>query len=571
MKKICSLALAGLVSFSVAQINVTAAGEETLTAGVTAAQTVELDAQSTASTLSTATGEAKVVITELSAYPMQVEFASLPGEGESASAWADKVVRDTGNVFEFIELHNYGTAALDLNDYQLTLIQNGTTYVNPWKFEEGNDGVIDAGETFVIFNYTTGSYAYGPNDEYSMKHDTSENLAAAWATFNEFYGINVPVENRVMSLCADETGAAITGAMAHLPSTGSNSLRLVSVDDGAVAAQADYTRATLNLSHNYIPTETEVGELLCVNGVSPYRLLHEQDVDYNPTFDFSGEKLRLINYNLLFTGYDFASRASCFIDFLKTYQPDIMALEEIAMEWYDYLNEVLPALGYTYIQVNVQTGGTVPTYHSDSSNPIIYKTDKFDCLEYGTRWATEDGTIDGGKWDCVNRVRMINYAVLESKTTGNKINAMATHGYLTGDQSKTEQAKLAKSIATEMEEKYGCTSAIMGDMNYEEGSKQYQLMVTDGLYQDSKYVAKNWTYRMTCASFGKCEYGATSATAPWDQYAGVIDFVFVSAGTQVENYKVLNQTYYNEDFSKEKPNLDCHISDHLAVLVDTYI
>ncbi|MBQ3506704.1 MAG: lamin tail domain-containing protein [Clostridia bacterium] len=563
MKKICSLALVGVMGFSVAQINVTAAGEETLAAGVMTEQMVEMNTQPMVSTLSTATEKAKVVITELSAYPMQVEFASLAG--------ADTVVRDTDSIFEFIELHNYGSVALDLNDYQLTLIQNGTTYVNPWKFEEGSDGIIDAGETFVIFNYTAHSFKYGPNNEYSMKYDTPENLAAAWDTFNEFYGINVPVENRVMSLCVDEEGKAIAGAMAQLPSTGSNSLRLVNKEDGTVVAQADYTRATLNLSHNYVPTETEVGELLCVNGVSPYRLLHEQDVNYNPTFDFSGEKFRLINYNLLFTGYDFAARSAAFIDFLTTYQPDIMTLEEIAIEWYGYLNEVLPALGYTYIQVNVQTGGTVPTYHSDSSNPIIYKTDKFDCLEYGTRWATEDGTFSGSKWDSVNRIRMINFAVFESKATGNKLNVLATHGYLTGDQSKTEQAKLAKGIAAEMEEKYDCSSAIMGDMNYEEGSKQYQLMVTDGLYQDSKYVAKNWTYRMTCASFGTCEYGATSATAPWDQYAGVIDFVFVSAGTQVENYKVLNQTYYNENFSAEKPNLDCHISDHLAVLVDMYI
>jgi endonuclease/exonuclease/phosphatase family metal-dependent hydrolase len=274
---------------------------------------------------------------------------------------------------------------------------------------------------------------------------------------------------------------------------------------------------------------------------------------------------------LLFTKYDFATRSVAFIDFLKTYQPDIMALEEIAEEWYFYLNEVLPALGYTYIQVNVQTGGTVPTYHSDSSNPIIYKTDKFNCLEYGTRWATEDGTFNGSKWDCVNRIRMVNYAVLESTATGNKLNVLATHGYLTGDQSKMGQARLTRTIAEEMEEKYDCTSAIMGDMNYDEGSKQYQLVVSDGKYQDSKYIAKNWTYRMTCASFGKCEYGATSATEPWNQNAGVIDFVFVTAGTQVENYKVLNQTYYNENFSAENPKYDCHISDHLAVLVDMYI
>lgn len=567
MKKIINILLAGTlaaaVPFGVALAN--QKGEKVV------ADTVKTEMEQTQNLPFTETvvesGEAKLVITEFSAYPMQVEFASLTG--------ADAVVRDTGNVFEFIELHNYGTASFNLNDYELKIINNTKTYTNPWKFEEGNDGIIEAGETFVIFNYTTGSYAYGPADENgvkpcSMKHDTAENLAAAWDTFNEFYGVSIPKENRVMSLMADENGKAISGA-GQLPSTGENSVRIVKKEDGTVAASADYTIATLNLSHNFLPTKTEAGELLCVNGVSPYRLLHEQDPNYAPTFDFSGEKIRLINYNLLFTGYQFAARASCFADFLQTYSPDIMALEEIATEWYDYLHEILPALGYSYVEVTVQTGGTVPTYHSDSSNPFIYKTDKFDLLEFGTRFVTEDGTISGSKWDSINRVRTVNYGVFQSKVTGNKLNVLATHGILTGTQSKLEQIKITKNLALEKQAEFDCKSVVMGDMNYEEGSKYYQSMLAGGSFEDSKYVAQNSTYRMTAASFGRYAYGATSKTEPWNQEAGIIDFAFVSAGMQVKNYRVIDQAYYNPTFSEAYSDRACHISDHSAVLIDAYI
>ena len=569
MKKIFNIALAGVLAAGFPVGVALAKQNNTVVADTAATETPLTEtAQSVPFTETVVeSGTPKLVITEFSAYPMQVEFASLTG--------ADSVVRDTGNVFEFIELHNYGTGSLDLNDYQLQIVNNGKTYTNPWKFEDGNDGVIEAGETFVIFNYTAGSYSYGPADENgvkpcSMKHDTAENLAAAWDTFNTFYGISVPKENRVMSLVVDENGAAISGAT-QLPSTGENSVRIVKKDDGTVAANAEYSIATLNLSHNFLPTDTETGKLLCVNGVSPYKLLHEQDPSYAPTFDFSGEKIRLINYNLLFTKYEFAARASCFADFLKTYSPDIMALQEIATEWYDYLHKILPALGYTYVEVTVQTGGTVPTYSGDSSNPFIYKTDKFELLEQGTRFVTEDGTISGAKWDSVNRVRTVNYGVFQSKATGNKLNVLSTHGILTGTQAKLEQIKIVKNLAAEVEEKYACKTAIMGDMNYEEGSKYYQNVLADGRYVDSKYVAQTWSYRLTGGNFGRYPYGATSKTEPWNQEAGTIDYVFVTAGMQVKNYRVVDQAYYNVQFSEAYSDRACRISDHSAVLVDAYI
>ena len=126
-----------------------------------------------------------VRITEISADPLQIEFASLQS--------ADAVVRDTSDVFEFVEIHNYSTLPLNLKDYALGHTVGAKSYQNEFLFEEGNDGVIESGETWVIFNYNTSSASYGSasGTTYTMRHDTAENLAAAWATFNEFYGLSL--------------------------------------------------------------------------------------------------------------------------------------------------------------------------------------------------------------------------------------------------------------------------------------------------------------------------------------------------------------------------------------------
>lgn len=505
-----------------------------------------------------------VRITEISADPLQIEFASLSS--------ADQVVRDTSDVFEFVEIHNYSNATVDLKQYVLQHTVDGKSYQNALLFEEGNDGLLEAGQTCVIFNYNTASYAYGPNKEYSIKHDTAENLAAAWKAFNEFYGIDLPVENRVMALAADASGVAISGASA-LATKGNCSVEMVNTTTETVDSQVKYTVATKGLSHNYVAKANSITEeLLCVNGVSPYRLLREQDPTYSANYNFSGEELRIINYNLLFTGYVFSARASCFADFLKTYNPDVVCLQEIATEWYAYLHTVLPALGYTYVEVQVQTDtGVVPTYHSDASNPIIYKTDKFDLVKTGGTFVSEDGTSAGAKWDSVNRNRTVNYAVLQSKATGNKFTVLSTHGILTGDIAKIQHGNIAKNLANQLTEEYGCPSFILGDLNMDEGSKYYQNMVSNTGYLDSKYLAKYSSYRLTGALFGKTPYGATDKVNPWNQEPTTIDYVLVPKGTQVKNYRVVDDAYYNAEFAAQYTDRDCRISDHSAVLVDLYI
>lgn len=503
------------------------------------------------------TGVPSIAITELSADPIPVEFASLD------TSLPDKVVRDTSDVFEFVELHNYNDGAFDLNGYKLQIKNGSKTYVNEFYFEEGNDGIIESGETFVIFNFSASSFKYGVNDEYSMNYDTAENLAKAWDTFNAFYGVEIPTENRALSLVCDTEGNAISGA-SNLPERTDVTVSIVNKTTGGSAASVKYTISTTGMSHNFTCNNVYgIGDFLCVNGVSPYKLLREQDPTYVAPTTFTGDKLRVISYNLLYNGYSMPSRMSCFVDFLTTYNPDIMALQEIAIDWYNYLNTILPELGYSYIQVKVQTGGgTVPTYHSDSSNPIIYKTDKFDFVSTDTAFVSEDGTPNGKKWDSVNRARTIAYATLREKETGKIINVLSTHGILTGNQAKFEQMNLAKKIMKNLSETYGGKTILMGDMNYDEGGRYYQNVVSGTGYADAKYLAKNYTYRVTAAHFGKYPYGAVNN--PWDDQSSIIDFVFVEEGTQVETYKVIDQEYYNNGEV-------VHISDHSAVLVDLYI
>lgn len=523
-------------------------------------------------TASNTTGKPLLAITEISADPLQIEFASLDTEKP------DAVVRDTSDVFEFVEIHNYGETAVNLKDYAFVHTKGTSTYQNELKFEEGNDGVVESGETWVIFNFTTSSASYGSasGTVRTMRHDTPENLAAAWANFNEFYGLSIPVEHRVMAVSADSDGNAISGSSA-LSNSGDCTVQLVKKSDSSVMSKISYTMATKDGGQNFVYNgDSGVGELLCVNSVSPYRLLREQDPTWSRSYDFSGEKLRIVSYNLLFNGYSFAARASCFADFLNTYQPDVVALQEIATDWYFYLHEVLPSLGYTYVEVKVQTGSqngaTVPTYASDSSNPIIFKTDKFDLVEQDTRFISKDYLPEDSGWDSVNRMRMVSYATLRSKATGKVFNVLSTHGVLTGDKAKLLHGDVAIEVANEVSAKNGnCPTFIAGDWNMDEGSKYYQNLVSGTGYENSRYTAKYSTYRFTTCGFGHHPYGTTNKEQAWSEEASVIDHVLVTEGTQIKYYKVIDQAYYNVESATQYPTRDMRISDHSAVLVEAYI
>ena len=564
MKKTVSFLVAGLVAFS----------------AVSSAVAIFALSDNEAPSVGANDSMPALGITEISADAVPVQFASLKG--------ADDPVRVTADVFEFLEIHNYGKVAVDLNEYKFTINHNGKDYTNPWKFEEGNDGVIEPNETFVIFNYLTASYNYGPNKECFLYHDTAENLAKTWEAFNTFYGINVPVQNRVLALQADETGTAISGAAA-LPEKGDVVVSIVGNESGNVIATASYGIASKSLSHNYLyDYKTGVSEFYAENGVTPYKLLREQDESYSATYNFDGEKIRVVSQNMLFTDKgEFKARKVCFLDFLATYSPDIIAMQEVTFGWSSYLQEVLPSLGYTYVSGISERGGETPVDGGDSSNPIVYKTAKFDLLEKGGVYATVDGTNNttytveengeivekNNKWDCINRFRTINYAVLQLKGSEKILNVMSTHGYLTGNESRMGQTEVAKKLGDQLQAKYeNSVSAFMGDMNYEEGSKYYQNMVSGG-YLDSKYLAKNTTYRVTAGYFGQYSYGVTDYSNPWDQEAEIIDFVFLKGTTQVENYKVIDQKYDNADFDTAypKPSMTCHLSDHAGVLVDFYL
>ena len=223
------------------------------------------------------------------------------------------------------------------------------------------------------------------------------------------------------------------------------------------------------------------------------------------------------------------------------------------------------------MQTGSQNGATVPTYHSDSSNPIIYKTDKFELVEQDTRFISKDFLPENSGWDSVNRMRMVSYATLKSKATGNMFNVLSTHGVLTGDKAKLLHGDVAIALADEISAKYNCPSFIAGDWNMDEGSKYYQNLVVGTGYENSRYTAKYSTYRFTVGGFGRFPYGTTNKENPWKQEPSVIDHILVTEGTQVKNYRVIDTPYYNAESKAEYPNRDCHISDHSAVLVDLYI
>ena len=108
---------------------------------------------------------------------------------------------------------------------------------------------------------------------------------------------------------------------------------------------------------------------------------------------------------------------------------------------------------------------------------------------------------------------------------------------------RVKQINVLKSKVEELKAK-GYPVVCTGDFNTKEGADAYNEMKNCLL--DSKYLAKNSDDGATFLNYGKNIF----ETRP-------IDFVFVSEGTEVETYKIIDEKIG-----------DMYLSDHAAICAD---
>jgi endonuclease/exonuclease/phosphatase family metal-dependent hydrolase len=203
--------------------------------------------------------------------------------------------------------------------------------------------------------------------------------------------------------------------------------------------------------------------------------------------------------------------------------------------------DVVEAGGYTYIPRGF-------TDREANGNAIFYKKDRFEVLDQGQFWYSETPGIPASKgWDA-GYVRMCAWGKFRDKASGREFYFFNSHTDHKGPKSRMATSKMMleriKSVAG------GFPAFSTGDLNTSIESPEMQLLVKDGLLNDSRVVSET-PPAGTLGTFH--DWGKRSL----NESATRIDFILTTKNIRVKKYSVLG----------DRPNGRFY-SDHEAVLIE---
>lgn len=221
---------------------------------------------------------------------------------------------------------------------------------------------------------------------------------------------------------------------------------------------------------------------------------------------------------------------------IRAYAPDSFGVQEATAQWLDLLDD---ALGETYARVGEPRNSAKNTEYS----AVYYNKDVYTLLDSGTRWLSETPDEKGSKSFYSTYPRICTWATLQNKETGLVYTHLNTHLDHLLELTREKQAQvLVKEI--ERLEQTGpvvCT----GDFNTEEGAKAYKVVAA--ALDDTKKTAQETDSGQTFHNYGRLLF---SKQKP-------IDFIFVTKGTTVLRYKIIDNTVH-----------EMYLSDHYGLCAD---
>ncbi len=250
------------------------------------------------------------------------------------------------------------------------------------------------------------------------------------------------------------------------------------------------------------------------------------------------DSVRIVSFNVRCKDDTFGSvkgRSQLIVAALEQYAPDSFGVQEATAEWIEILTEKLPGYGC----VSQMRDGSA----SSEASAVFYLKDKYDLVDSGTIWLSETPDVFASKFTLSFCPRIATWATLQNKETGEIYTHINTHLDHVLESVRVDQIKVLKVKIEELKAK-GYPVVCTGDFNTKEGADAYNEMKP--CLNDSKYLAKNFDDGATFINYGKNIF----ETRP-------IDFVFVSDGIKVENYKIIDEKIG-----------DMYLSDHAGICAD---
>ncbi len=227
------------------------------------------------------------------------------------------------------------------------------------------------------------------------------------------------------------------------------------------------------------------------------------------------------------------------VNVFKTYQPDIIGLQEAEHEQVRFINENLPQYGYVSM-------GRNDGFYEGAACPVFYKKERFVRVDSKTWWLSPTPDVPGSKgWDAAHP-RILTCVILMDTYSGNYLyvfNAQLDHK---GIKARIESIKLIKAKIKEFIKDDALI--LLGDFNLTPDEDSYKMICdpNDKLF-DCHTHTLNFVGEEPYTYYG-FDISANEGKR--------LDYVFVNDKFKIIDYEIIVDNDGNYYFS-----------DHLPVIV----
>ncbi len=248
-----------------------------------------------------------------------------------------------------------------------------------------------------------------------------------------------------------------------------------------------------------------------------------------------GTNVRAVTFNLKCSGIGKTSvgfRERLLIAQLKEYDADSIGFQEATPEWLCFLKKGLT--DYAYVGRTRDDGEAI-----GEANPVFYKKDKFNLIDYDTFWLSKTpDRVGSSDWNSSCN-RICTWALLENRETKERYVHFNTHLDHKSPLARDEQINVVFSRLNKYIKDYPVV--LTGDFNAFEDSSVYSRITS--VLGDARYLAPVTTDMFTFHDYG--------------ERAERIDFVFVNSAFEPLVFHVIDDKI-----------LDFYLSDHFGIFVD---
>lgn len=219
-------------------------------------------------------------------------------------------------------------------------------------------------------------------------------------------------------------------------------------------------------------------------------------------------------------------------DLVRFHNFDIFGTQEGLHHQLEDLKNKLP--NYSYTGSGRDDGKEAGEYSA-----IFYNTTKFELVDHGDFWLSEQTDHPNKGWDAV-LPRICSWAKLKLKENGKTLYFFNVHFDHVGTTARQESAKLILKRVKELA--HNETAILTGDFNVDQHSDSYLLLKNSHILQDA-YDASLFKYATN---------GTFNNFNPNSKTDSRIDHIFLTKDFTVERYGVLTDSYRSPLKDKEE-------------------